>query len=199
MNSKRKFLALSLIWTMLLSITPIIATTATASSGNSTGNLTVSFTANVTNGTAPLTVSFTSNCTGNPTNFKWAFGDGTYSDQKWTALHTYAKAGKYDVSLTVSNAADKKTDAMLDYIVVSSKSPHVDKILCTGKAPWKVSFKDKSKRHISSYWNLGDGTISKSKNFLHVYKNPGKYPVTLKYITVGHVTKTLHAGYILVK
>jgi PKD repeat protein len=71
--------------------------------------------------------------------------------------------------------------------------------LCTGKAPLKVFFKDTSKKHIASFWDLGDGTTTQSKNILHVYKTTGKYPITLKYVTVGHVKHTLHAGYILVK
>lgn len=160
---------------------------------------TVNFTANVTSGRAPLSVLFISNGTESPTAFNWTFGDGIYSNNNWTAIHTYARPGKYNVSVTVSNAAGNNTSTKLGYIVVSKAVIINNRILCTGKAPWKVSFKDNSKKHIASFWNLGDGTTTRNKNILHIYKNPGKYPITLKYVTVGHVKYTLRAGYILVK
>jgi PKD repeat protein len=160
---------------------------------------TVNFTANVTSGRAPLSVLFISNGTGFPTAFNWTFGDGIYSNNNWTAIHTYARPGKYDMSATISNAAGNNTSTKLGYINVSKAVVVNNRILCSGKAPWKVSFKDNSRKHIASFWNLGDGTTTRNKNILHIYKNPGKYPITLKYVTVGHVKHTLRAGYILVK
>jgi PKD repeat protein len=206
MGSKRKFLALSLVCVILFSVAPVLATTvADNGSGNSTNKNntvslpTVNFTANVTHGTAPLNVLFTSNCTGNPTEFNWTFGDGIYSNHNLTAIHTYTQPGKYNVSLTVSNAAGNKTATKLGYISVSKAVPTNNRVLCSGKAPLRVVFLDKSKKHISWYWNLGDGTTSRSKNIVHIYTKPGKYPVKLSYMTIGHVNKTLYAGYIIVK
>jgi PKD repeat protein len=206
MDSKRKFLALSLVCAILFSVAPVLATTvADNGSGNSTNkNNTVSlpsvnFTANVTHGMAPLNVLYTSNCTGNPTEFNWTFGDGTNSMQNLTAIHTYIQPGKYNVSLTVSNAAGNKTSTKLGYIVVSKKVYTNNKVLCSGKAPLRVMYLDRSKKHISSHWDFGDGQTSNSKNILHIYKKPGKYPVKLSYKTIGHVNKTLYAGYIVVK
>ena len=206
MGSKRKFLALSLVCVILFYVAPVLATTvADNGSGNSTNKNntvslpTVNFTANVTHGTAPLNVLFTSNCTGNPTEFNWTFGDGIYSNHNLTAIHTYTQPEKYNVSLTVSNAAGNKTATKLGYISVSKAVPTNNRVLCSGKAPLLVVFLDKSKKHISWYWNLGDGTTSRSKNIVHIYKKPGKYPVKLSYMTIGHVNKTLYAGYIIVK
>ena len=205
MDSKRKFLALSLVCAILFSVAPVLATTvADNGSGNSTNKNntvsppTVNFAANVTHGTAPLNVLFTSNCTGNPTEFNWTFGDGIYSNHNLTAIHTYTQPGKYNVSLTVSNAAGNKTATKLGYIIASKKVPNL-KVLCSGKAPLRVYFIDRSKKHISWKWNLGDGTTSRNKSILHIYKKPGKYPVTLTIQTIGHSTKIVHAGYIVVK
>jgi PKD repeat protein len=205
MGSKRKFITLSLVCVILFSVAPVLAITEADNGGNSTNkNNTVSlpsvnFAANVTHGTAPLNVLFTSNCTGNPTEFNWTFGDGIYSNHNSTAIHTYTQPGKYNVSLTASNAAGNKTATKLGYIIVSKAVTTNNRVLCSGKAPLRVVFLDKSKKHISWYWNLGDGTTSRSKNIVHIYKKPGKYPVKLSYKTVGHVNKTLYAGYIIVK
>ena len=210
MDSKRKFLVLSLVCTILFSVAPVLATTVAGNgSGNSTNENstnenntvslpTINFMANVTNGTAPLKVLFTSNYTGNPTEFNWTFGDGTYSNNNSTAIHTYTQPGKYNVSLTVSNAAGNKTATKLDYIVVS-KAVYTGRLLCSGKAPLKVMYLDRSKRHISTYWDFGDGTTSKSKNILHIYTKPGKYPLKWTVISTGHVKKTLYPGYVIVK
>ncbi len=65
------------------------------------------FSASPTSGYAPLTVKFTDKSTGSLTSWKWSFGDGTYSTQK-NPSHTYSKAGKYTVSLTVKNAGWKQ-------------------------------------------------------------------------------------------
>jgi PKD repeat protein len=65
--------------------------------------LAAAFSAYPTSGKAPLKVQFTDKSTGSPVSWKWSFGDGTYSIQKSPA-HTYSKAGKYTISLTVKNS-----------------------------------------------------------------------------------------------
>ena len=57
-----------------------------------------------TSETAPMKVKFTDKSKGNPKSWKWTFGDGTSSTCK-TPSHTYSKAGKYTVTLTVKDAA----------------------------------------------------------------------------------------------
>ncbi|WP_141241710.1 PKD domain-containing protein, partial [Methanosarcina spelaei] len=79
-----------------------------------------SFSASPTSGKAPLKVQFTDKSAGLPTSWKWSFGDGTYSTAKSPA-HTYSKAGKYTVSLTVKNAKGSSTKTISGYITVSKK------------------------------------------------------------------------------
>ena len=79
-----------------------------------------SFSASPTSGKAPLKVQFTDKSANSPTSWKWSFGDGTYSTAKSPA-HTYSKAGKYTVSLTVKNAKGSSTKTISGYITVSKK------------------------------------------------------------------------------
>jgi beta propeller repeat protein len=76
------------------------------------------FTANRASGTHPLKVKFTSTSTGCPETYLWDFGDGINSKHKLTATHTFTKAGKYTVSLIVTNSAGSDTLKKTKYITV---------------------------------------------------------------------------------
>jgi PKD repeat protein len=75
------------------------------------------FASNVTSGKSPLNVAFADKSTGAPTSWKWSFGDRTYSTQK-NPVHRYTIAGKYNVSLRVTNAAGNNTTTKTVYIKV---------------------------------------------------------------------------------
>jgi len=49
----------------------------------------------------PLIVKFMDKSTGSPTSWKWNFGDKSPIVKTKNATHTYKKAGKYTVTLTV--------------------------------------------------------------------------------------------------
>lgn len=66
--------------------------------------LAAGFSVSPASGQAPLPVQFTDTSTGTPTAWSWAFGDGTTSAVQ-NPGHTYAQAGTYDVTLTVTDAA----------------------------------------------------------------------------------------------
>jgi len=66
------------------------------------------FTASPKTGIRPLTVSFKDTSTGGPTSFLWSFGDGFTSELE-NPTHTYTSAGRYTVTLKVSNAASSDT------------------------------------------------------------------------------------------
>jgi PKD repeat protein len=55
-------------------------------------------------GKTPLTVTFTDKSTGLPTMWSWNFGDKSLIVKTKDVTHTYIKAGKYTVKLTVMNA-----------------------------------------------------------------------------------------------
>jgi YVTN family beta-propeller protein len=79
------------------------------------------FSALPTSGTAPLNVSFTDNSTESPTSWKWSFGDGKSSSEQ-NPVHTYTKAGKYNVTLTAKNTAGSNAVTKSGYITVSKKN-----------------------------------------------------------------------------
>lgn len=79
------------------------------------------FTSDVTKGSGPLCVKFTDTSTGEPTKWKWDFGDGTTSS-KQNPKHEYSKVGCYTVTLTVTNDEGSDTVTRTDYIVVTKKN-----------------------------------------------------------------------------
>jgi len=86
-----------------------------------TNALVAQFTSDVTKGSGPLCVKFTDISTGEPTKWKWDFGDGTTST-KQNPKHEYSKAGSYTVKLTVTNDEGSDTVARTSYIVVTKKN-----------------------------------------------------------------------------
>jgi PKD repeat protein len=84
---------------------------------------TAGFTGTPTTGTAPLAVTFTdaSDNTGG-TLWNWSFGDTTWDNRTVSAnpVHTYASAGTYTVSLTVTNTSGSNTLTRAGYITVTA-------------------------------------------------------------------------------
>jgi parallel beta-helix repeat protein len=64
------------------------------------GGLAAHFTAVPATGPAPLAVSFTDTSIGDPTGFRYSFGD-LYTSASPDPVHTYRRPGNYDVQLTV--------------------------------------------------------------------------------------------------
>lgn len=61
-------------------------------------------------GKAPLTVYCTDTSTGNPSSWRWNFGDGSVSPLQ-NPVHTYPGTGTYSVTLTVTNAAGSSSES----------------------------------------------------------------------------------------
>lgn len=84
-------------------------------------SLEAKFTADVTQGVSPLSVNFTDQSTGNPTSWKWNFGDGDSSALQ-NPSHIYQangfNSGYYTVKLTISDGASSYALEKLDYIRV---------------------------------------------------------------------------------
>ena len=89
---------------VLLSATALAATNTMIPKGPAeVTNLKANFTATV-NAKTPMTVTFLDKSTGSPTKWSWNFGDKTKIVTTKNAKHTYKKAGKYTVTLTVKDA-----------------------------------------------------------------------------------------------
>ena len=160
------------------------------------------FSASPTSGYAPQTIKFTDKSTGSLTSWKWGFGDGTYSTQK-NPSHTYSKAGKYTVSLTVKNAAGSNKVTKSSFIVVNALKPPVPAFSVSplnGKASLTVTFTDKSTNNPTSWsWDFGDKSTSTVKNPIHKYTKAGKFTVKLTVKNSKGINWVTKPGYITVK
>jgi PKD repeat protein len=143
---------------------------------------TANFTANKTSGAPPLAVTFTDASTGSITNYAWNFGDSTTSTAR-SPSHTYATAGSFTVSLTVSGASGTNTLTKTNYITVSTTPAPVANFKATpvsGSAPLLVNFTSTSTGTISTHlWNFGDGSVGSGGTTAHTYAQPGSYNVSL--------------------
>jgi PKD repeat protein len=80
-------------------------------------NPVAAFSARPLSGHVPLNVHFYDMSQGNPTKWKWNFGDG-YTSQVKNPIHKYRKVGKYTVTLTVKNKTGSDTKIKYKYINV---------------------------------------------------------------------------------
>jgi PKD repeat protein/C1A family cysteine protease len=158
------------------------------------------FSASQISGNAPLNVTFTDMSTGTPTSWNWNFGDRTSSTGK-NPVHTYSKAGKYTVSLRVSNAAGSNVVTKSSYInvvnVLKAPGTAFSASPTSGNAPLKVTFTDTSTGTPTAWnWNFGDGTSSTGKNPVHTYSKAGKYTVSLRVRNTAGSSVVTKSSYI---
>jgi PKD repeat protein len=138
-----------------------------------------------TKGVTPFTVKFTDMTTGNPTRWKWDFGDGATSSEK-NPTHIYSTTGtsstnKFTVTLSALNSYGEDTATKIEYIMVT-QSPIAEFAVDSrqGKAPFVVKFRDLSAGSPATWnWEFGDGTGSSEQNPTHVYPFEGSYDVRL--------------------
>lgn len=136
------------------------------------------FIANPMAGKAPLTVKFTDKSTGDPTAWKWDFGDGATSTDK-NPVHTFTSGGAYDVVLEVSRGDESaKSTQVINVGGVPVTDFVADKTAVnTFEA---IQFTDKSKNNPTSWrWNFGDGDEATDQNPVKTYADRGIYTVTL--------------------
>jgi PKD repeat protein len=138
-----------------------------------------------TTGSAGSSVEFgasssgSTGCTGNIA-YSWAFGDGESSAQK-NPRHTYATAGTYAWSLTVSmlgqTCSKTGTIAVAPVCAVTCQGFAVP---ASGDAPLSVSFSGSATATACAgapafAWSFGDGTSSNLQNPTHTYDTAGNY------------------------
>ncbi len=126
---------------------------------------------------------------GKITAYAWDFGDGTKGEGA-KPTHKYAKAGAYDVTLTVTDDSGTKCNTHVDKMRVVIKEPPVAEagpeqmIACNGCATDEVLFdasgsKDPDGDGLTFAWDFGDGSKADGIRVTHAYKAPGQYTVTL--------------------
>jgi PKD repeat protein len=139
-----------------------------------------------------LTVQFTDQSTGTPPlTCAWNFGDGTTSAEQ-NPSHTYASAGTYAVTLTVTNSAGIISTATRDVTVFV---PPLAAFTSTPSG-LTVRFTDQSlgTPPLTCSWDFGDGTSpSLEQNPTHTYATAGIYTVTLTVTNSAGATSTASA------
>lgn len=178
------------------------------------------FTASPLMGYEPLTVRFTDRSSGTPSSWHWDFGDGNTSSDR-NPVHTYATAGRYVPTLTVSNSGGSDSHSSFVWVrtqfVLPSYNPSptitvkptipsipgsspisffaADKIF--GSAPMTVQFTDRSINSPTSWsWDFGDGVFSIEKNPTHTYTTPGTYFAKLTVANAGGSSSTSRKIYV---
>lgn len=109
--------------------------------------------------------------------FVWDFGDGNSSSDK-SPMHTYAKAGSYEVKLGVTNKTTGCSDEKTQTIIVHPK-PAVTFTISDISAR-KKQFTPSDTNQLSYLWHFGDGDSSVQASPVHVYAHgDAKYAVKL--------------------
>jgi PKD repeat protein len=138
--------------------------------------------------------STTSSCAGGEVEFNavngpidgsylWNFGDGNFSN-KPNPKHKYAKAGVYDVSLSVTSKKDGQinTTVMNDLITIHpapSADFEWDFINNPGDEP-TVKIVNTSENASSFEWRFNDGSTSKVISPVRSYNDKGKQMIALE-------------------
>jgi PKD repeat protein len=130
---------------------------------------------------AGTSVTFNDLASSNTTDWYWTFGDGKVSKVK-DPVYTYAKAGVYNVCLTVFDKLNSLSQSVCKEVRVGSSSCSIrsDFSYFINPVAREVEFYSQAKGVVSSYfWIFGDGSSSAAENPRHYFAVPGVYNITL--------------------
>lgn len=131
--------------------------------------------------TARRTYTFTDQSQGGQI-YSWNFGDGNTSAQVGNVTHTYATAGSYTVTLTVTDTVSMCSNTYqldLGSYDLTAQFSSTDTSICKDN---NVFFDGAASTVISKYrWNFGDGSGQNktTDNIVHKYTTGGIYDVRL--------------------
>jgi PKD repeat protein/uncharacterized protein YraI len=123
------------------------------------------------------------------TNFDWTFGDGAGASGV-DVSHVYDTAGRYDVTLTVTDDKGLSDTAVQQIQIEGGEPPEPDEPpLAVINAPaqaevgqsvaFDASASESANPIVSYEWNLGDGSTANAVTINHAYSTPGVYNVIL--------------------
>jgi PKD repeat protein len=141
-------------------------------------------------GNAPLNVSFTGSAQGGtaPYSFSWNFGDGSAASTAQNPSHTYAAAGTFNATLTVTDSSSpaKTATSVVTTTVNAVGNPlaaTASAVPTSGQIPLNVAFTGTGTGGTPPYsfsWNFGDGSAtSTAQNPSHTYAAAGTFNATL--------------------
>lgn len=141
------------------------------------------FSPNEISGCEPFTTTFNDSSTvkdGKINNWLWNFGDGSLTFTKHPT-HTYKKAGKYFLSLTVTTSYGCRISDTLKSPVVIYPTPKAEFTASPYEASIyepHIQFKDESIGATLWDWQFGDNQSSVSQSPYYTYADTGLFMVT---------------------
>jgi PKD repeat protein len=181
----------------LMAATTVIVVLASACGGDGSGtgpnnDPVANFTAGACIANAPCTLTDAStDPDGNSTitGRKWNFGDNTaeVTDPALTQTHTFAAAGTYQVTLTVTDNGGK-TDAQTNPVAVTAATTNQPPVAnfdlpasCNAGTPcgFHNTSADADGTIASSHWDFGEGGSADTPDATHTFATAGTYNVTL--------------------
>lgn len=134
----------------------------------------------------PHLIHFTDMSNGNPDNWLWNFGDGSF-DTVQNPSHQFPGPGIYDVCLNIITFGQPGNPPCYDQLclqvfVDSSMAPcHADFMHWPSvQDPLKMIFQDFSSGNINQWdWDFGDGSTGSGPIIDHIYADTGTYQVCL--------------------
>ena len=117
------------------------------------------------------------------TSWNWSFGDGNFSENQ-NPGHTYAKKGRYDVTLTITDS-NSYNDSITHQIIARNDYPSASfttsqTVACKGEMfSFTSTSSDSDGNIMNTKWNFGDGTIGYGTDTSHTYTQSGIYTVTM--------------------
>jgi PKD repeat protein len=129
-----------------------------------------------------------------PNVAEWSFGDGSNSSSFATA-HSYAAAGVYGASLTVTDLVGQSGSGSTTVVVNALPSVSVAASASSASLGSNVSFLASVSGGTAPFsysWTLGDGATSSSALATHAYASSGSY--TVKVTITDSVGKSANAS-----
>jgi len=142
------------------------------------------FSVNQVSGCSPILVNFSDQSTGNPTEWKWDLGNGTFSNLQNPSA-TYFTPGFYTIKLLVKAGNNQDSLVKMNLIhVFEQPAVSFSTESTSGCSPFTAVFLDESSSNGSNIttrlWDFGDGVLSSDAQPSHTYTYIGNYNVTLK-------------------
>ena len=133
--------------------------------------------------TALVDASASSDPFGTIDSYAWDFGDGTTASGL-NASHTYAAAGSYVVTLTVTDNHGATDSSTQTFIANAAPEAVVDVSTTSGLAPLAIAAvgagsSDPFGSIVSYEWDFGDGNSASGVAVNHTYSAAGDYTLTL--------------------
>jgi len=166
--------------------------------------LNAGFTANSTTSCTGSGITFTSTSTGPPTSWTWSFPGGTPSSYvgQYPPVITYAAAGTYDVSLTVSDGVTTDTETKTGFITIKNLIADFTGTPTNVIIGNSVTFTNNSLCGATGWtWSFPGGTPSSFVGQTPpaiTYSTLGTYDVSLTVTKPGFTDTKTRTGYITV-